>query len=145
VKDAVAGRGVERLLERVLFRERAPDARLLLVGLGAGKYEVVVRNGRLAREHGATRDLVEGVDGEGRGPVGRGQEVGVHAQGAPGFHARVLVDAVRPRDLLGGGESARGRFVGPPDRRRARHRFPELAATDGEDPARAANLVLFGR
>src|SRR5881396_997039 len=52
---------------------------------------------------------------------------------------------MRPEDLLGRGETARGRGIRPPDVGRAPHRVREFAASDLDDPAGAANLLLLRR
>ena len=49
MEDAVAGRGVVRLLDAVQPRELAADGRLLVVGVDAGEHEVIVGDRRLAR------------------------------------------------------------------------------------------------
>ncbi len=92
------------------LRELAADARLLVVVFLAGEDEVVVGDRGLARVDGvAAGDLVEGVDGERRGAVGGRQQVGVDAQRRAGHDVGVLVHAVRPDDLLGGGHRPRAR------------------------------------
>ena len=105
MEDAVARRRVVRLLDAVQPRELAADRRLLVVGVAAGEDEVIVGDRRLARiDRVAAGDLVEGVDRERRGAVGGRQQVGVDAQRRAGLEVRrlsVLVDAVRPDDLLG--------------------------------------------
>ena len=55
VEDAVAGRGVVRLLDAVHARELAADAGLLVVGVAAGEDEVVVGDRRLPRIDRARR------------------------------------------------------------------------------------------
>ena len=90
-------------------------------------------------------DLVKRVDGEGRGAVGRRQQVGVHAQGGSGGDHGVLVHAVRPDDLLGGGHGARQVRVGPLHARLGGHGVGELAAPDCDDAAGPPDLVLLGR
>ena len=81
MEDAIARRRVVRLLDPVRLRERAADARLPLVVFAAREDEVIVGDCRLARIDGvASGDLVEGVDGERRGAVGRRQQIGVDAQ-----------------------------------------------------------------
>ena len=104
---------------------------------------MVVRDGGLAGVDGVARDLVERVDREGRRAVGGGQQISIDAERLARDDLRVLVHAVRPEDLLGRRESARRLFVRPLDDRLGAHRLRELAAADGEDAARAADLVLF--
>ena len=78
MKDAVAGRRVVRLLEAVAARERAADARLLLVVVAPGEDEVIVGDGGLPRvDRVAAGDLVEGVNRKRRGAVGRRQQIRV--------------------------------------------------------------------
>ena len=100
-------------------RELAADRRLLVVGVDAGEDEVIVGDGRLPRiDRVAAGDLVEGVDRERRGAVGGRQQVGVDAQrrarrqiGRP----QILVDAMRPDDLLGRRHLRGGVRLGPVD------------------------------
>ena len=104
----------------------AADAGLLVVGLDAGEDEVIVGDRRLARiDRVAAGDLVEGVDRKRRGAVGGRQQVGVDAQRRARLELarlQILVDAVRPDDLLGGASSvarASGRGQSIDRRRRA--------------------------
>ena len=102
VEDAVAGIGVVGLLQSVNAGELAADRGLAVVILAAREHEVVVGDRGLAgMDRLSAGDLVERVDREGRGPVGGGQQVRVHAQGRAGLDDGVLVHAVRPDDLLG--------------------------------------------
>src|SRR5262249_17396825 len=141
-----AGSGVVGLLDLVLGREGAADRGLLFVGIHSGEDEMVVRDGDLSRpDYVAARDLFEGVDGERRRAVARGEQVGVHAQSGSWSHLGVLVDAVRPQDLLAGREPARGVGIGPRDDRLGLDAGAELAATHREDAAALADLVLLGR
>ena len=83
---------------------------------------MIVGDGRLAREDRvAAGDLVEGVDRKRRGAVRGRQQVGVDAQrrARPKLVAAVLVDAMRPDDLLGRGHAARRVRVRKVDRGRA--------------------------
>src|SRR5205814_5566661 len=98
VEDPVAWRRVVRLPNAVALRELAADAGLLVIGVAMVEDKVVVRDRDLARpDRVAARDPVEGVDGEGRGSIRSGQEVGVDAKGRAGSHLGVLVDSVRPQ------------------------------------------------
>ena len=146
VEDAVAGRGVVRLLDAVERGERAADRGLLVVGLDAGEDEMIVRDRDLPRpDHVAAGDLVEGVDRERRGAVAGRQQIGVDAQRGAGPHLGALVDAMRPQDLLAGREPARGRRIGPLDLGLGLDAGAELAAADGEDAAAPADLVFLRR
>ena len=120
---------------------------LPLVGLLAGEDEVVVGDRDLARvDRVAAGDLVEGVDRERRRAVGGRQQVGVDAQRRAGPHLGVLVDAVRPHDLLGRRQAPRGRGVRPHDRAaRARPSARNSRRPTAKMPPRAADLVLLGR
>ena len=146
VENAVARRRVVRLLDSVPPRELPADRRLLLVGLLAGEDEMVVGDRRLPRkDRRASRDLVEGVDGEGRRPVGGGQEVREDPDRRAGAHGRVLVHAVRPNDLLGRRQAARGLRIGPVDLGLPLDRSAEFTAAGREDAAAPADLLLLGR
>ena len=86
VKDPVARRGVVRRLQSLLARERAADARLLLVVVASGEDEVIVGDRRLPRADDVTAgDLVEGVDRKRRRAVRRREQVGVDAQRVAGL------------------------------------------------------------
>src|SRR5205823_3098254 len=63
MKDAIARGGVPRLGQAMALREFPPDRRLSgVLGL-ASKYEMIVGDGRLAREdRGPAGDLVERMD-----------------------------------------------------------------------------------
>src|SRR5437867_1027326 len=146
VEDSIARRRVMRPLDAVPLRELAANTGLLVVGLPMVEDEVVVRDRDLARpDRVAAGDRVEGVDREGRGPIGGGQEVGVHAQGRAWPHLGLLVDAVRPKDLFGRGEASRRCGVGPPHGGCATDGFGKLASADLDDPAGAADLLLLRR
>ena len=121
------------------------DRGLAVVRLLAGEDEVIVRDRRLPREDRvAPGNLVEGVDRERGGPVGRGQQVGVDAQCRSGRDLRVLVHAVRPHDLLRGREPPGALGIRPRDLRTGLDRPPELAAADREDAAAPTDLLLLG-
>src|SRR2546427_944047 len=146
VEDAVARRRVVRPAHPVEVRELLADRGLLVGVLLLVEHEVVVRDRGLSRiDRVAAGDLVERVDGERRGPVGRGEQVRVHAQRRAGPHVGAFVDAVRPEDLFRRGQAARGPLVGPGDPRCGAHGARELAPTDRDDPARAADLLLLRR
>ncbi|OLE15389.1 MAG: hypothetical protein AUI36_38105 [Cyanobacteria bacterium 13_1_40CM_2_61_4] len=85
------------------------------------------------------------MDRERSGAVGGRQQVGMDAQGRARTHLGILVDAVRPEDLLGGREAPRRVGIGPLDPRHALDRLPELPPADGEDPAGAADFLLLRR
>src|SRR5262249_43962816 len=124
--------------------ELAADRGLLVVVRLAGEYEVIVGDGRLPRiDRVAAGDLVEGVNRERGRPVGRGQEIRVNAKRRPRRDLGVLVDAVRPHDLLGRRRATRGRRIRPLDPRRALEGRLEFAAADGEDAAAAPDLVFL--
>ena len=122
-----------------------PIARLLVVVFLAGEDEVIVGDRGLARQDRvAAGDLVEGVDRERRGAVGRRQQVGVDAQRRARCHVGVLVDAMRPHDLRGRRHRARELRVREDHLGLALDRRAELAAADGEDAAALPNLVFLG-
>src|SRR5206468_12909511 len=56
-----------------------------------------------------------------------------------------FVDAVRPEDLLGGGEASRRRRIRPLHIGRTTDGVGELAPSDLDDPARAADLLFLRR
>ena len=77
-------------------------------------------------------------------PSEPGQQIGVDAQRRARFELGVLVDAMRPDDLLGRGHVPRAIRVRPGDLGRALDRGPELAAAEREDPAALPDLVFLG-
>ena len=146
VEDAVAGVRVVRLLQPVEAGELAADRGLAVVVLPAGEDEVIVGDRGLARiNRAASGDLVERVDRKRRGPVGRGQEVRVHAQGRSGVQGGVLVHAMRPNDLFGRRHAPGKVRLRPPDLGKGLDRRTELAPAHGEDAAARADLLLFRR
>src|SRR5205814_4498951 len=58
---------------------------------------------------------------------------------------RVLVDAVRPEDLLGRRQLPRGFRVGPAYLRRATNRVRELPPSDLDDPAGPPDVLFLRR
>ena len=133
-----------RPADRVQTCEFMRNPRLLLIVLSAGEHEVVAGDRRLAGENGPpSRDRVEGVDGERRRPVRRGPEVRVQTQRRSRPDARILVDTVRPDDLLGQAQSPRLRRVRKFDARHASRRFGELAPAHFEDAAASPYLLFF--
>ena len=130
----------------MLRRKCATDRRLLLVIIAAGEDEVIVRNRRLARaDRVSAGDLVEGVDGEWCRAVGGRQQVRIDAERRPGGDRRVLVDAVRPEDLLRHRHRACTRGIGPVDRGRLLDGTAKLPTSGGEDAAAPADFVLLRR
>ena len=87
MEDAVAGRGVVRLLHAAACRRTRGRSSVCLSSIGAaGEDEVIVGDRRLARiDRVAAGDLVERVDRERRRAVGRGQQIGVDPQRRPGL------------------------------------------------------------
>ena len=148
MEDAVAGRRVVRLLDAVMRRELAADRRLLLVVVLAGEDEVIVGDRRLPRvDRVAAGDLVEGVDRERRGAVGGRQQIRVDAQRRARRRPRpILVDAVRPDDLLGRRHAPRAladpasRLTGARSTDARNSRRP-----DGEDAAAPPDLLFLRR
>jgi hypothetical protein len=107
---------------------------------------VIVGDRRLPRIDRPARDLVEGMDGEGRGAVGRRQEIGIYAKRVARLQRTLfLVHAMRPDDLFGGGQLTSDRFVGKLDSRYTFDRGTEFAASRGNDAAGSSQLVLFWR
>ena len=79
-------------------------------------------------------------------PSDAGRRSAYDAQGVARLQrALVLVHAMRPDDLLGGGEVSRDRFVGKLDQRLTVDESTEFATAGGDDPSRLAKLVLLGR
>ena len=100
----------------------------------------------LARKDGAgTGDLVEGVDGERRGPVRGRQQVAPDPEGGAGADLGLGIHTMSPYDLLREGQIAGDRLRGPLHPRRTLDRFRKLPATDGDDAPRAPDLFLLGR
>ena len=146
MEDAVARRRVIRLPDPVQPRELTPDPGLLVVVGPAGEDEVIVGDRRLAGiDEAAAGDLIEGVNGEGRGAVRRRQQVGVDAERRAGLDLGVRVDPMRPHDLLGRGHPARALRIGPLDPRRGGRRRGEFPPADRDDPAAAPDLVFLRR
>ena len=146
VEDAVARGRVVRPLDVMLRRELASDAGLLVVVRFPREDEVIVCDRRLPRiDRAPARDLIERVNGKWRGSVRRRQQVRIHAQRRTRLHVGVLVDAMRPHDLFGAGQSPRDVVRREDHLRIALDRRSELAPPDGEDPAAAADLVFLGR
>ena len=146
MKDAVAGRCVERLLETLPPRELAADLRLAVVDRFAGEDEMVVRDGGLARiDRVAAGDLLERVDRERRRAVGGRQQIRQHPQRRSRRDLRVLVHAVRPDDLLGRRQPARCLRVRPDDLGTPRDGLAKLPASDGEDASAPPDLLLLRR
>src|SRR5438874_13002328 len=144
MEDAIAGRCVVGPPHTVPVGEFLADRGLLVVRLAAIEDEVVVRDRDLPRtDRVAAGDLVERVDREGRRPVGRGEQIGIDADRGAGADVRVLVDAVRPEDLLGRGELPRRLRVGPTYLRRATNRVGELTPSDLDDPAGPSDVLFL--
>ena len=150
VKDAVAGRGVVRLLQPVPLGERAADRRLLLVLGLAGEDEVIVGDRRLARiDEVAAGDLVERVDRERRRAVGGRQQIRVDAQRESGLE----VLAVRGPGRRGAprrsarSTSCRGRASRPASPAPARSSIEraQFPPAHGEDAAAPADLFFLRR
>ena len=114
VEDAVARRRVVRRRQLLRARKRAPDRGLPVVVFAAGEDEVIVGDGRLARvDRVAAGDLIERVNRKRRGAVRCRQQIRVHPQRVAGLQLTpILVDAMRPDDLLGRRHPARERGVG---------------------------------
>ena len=93
----------------------------------------------------AAGDLVERVDREGRRAVGGRKQVRVHAERRARRDGGVLVDAVRPHDLLGRRQSARRLGVGETDLGARADGVAELAPADREDPSGDPDLLLLRR
>src|SRR5260370_11418724 len=131
MEDAVTRRGVVRLLHLLQTGELASDAGLLVVDGAAREHEMVVRDRSLTRiDRVAAADLVEGMNRERRRSVRGREEIRIHAQGRAGLKVRrlqILVDAVRPDDLLGRRQAARGVFVRPVNSRSGLDGPAELA------------------
>ena len=148
MKNPVAWSGVVRFANPVKLRELTSDTRLLVVGLDAREDEVIVGNRRLPRiDRVAAGDLVEGMNREGGGAVGRRQEIGVDAQRGARLQLvrpEVLVNTMRPDDLLRRGHSLSRVLVGPVDRGRRADGCLELATAHFEDTAAAPDLFFFG-
>ncbi len=107
---------------------------------------MVVGDRRLTRIDEATRDLVERVDGKRRSAVRCGQEIGIHAKRVARLQrALLLVHAMRPDDLFGGGQIASDRVIGKLDKRMTLDRGAELAPPGRDDSTGPAKFVLFGR
>jgi hypothetical protein len=108
---------------------------------------MIIGNRGLARiDRVAAGNLVEGVDGERRRPVGGRQQIRVDTQRGARLQVgglEILVDAVRPHDLFGRGHPPRRALVRPIDRWLRLQRALELAPADGKDPAAPADLFLF--
>ena len=74
MKNPVAGRGVVGFADPVQLREVPTNRGLLVVGIAAGKDEMIVGNGGLpGKDPVAARDLVERMDRKRRGPVRGGE------------------------------------------------------------------------
>jgi hypothetical protein len=116
------------------------------VRLDPGEHEVVVRDRGLPRiDLVSAGDLVEGVDGEGRGAVGGGKEIRVDLKGRARLHLGVLVDPMGPDDLLRGRELLRDLLLGPRDPGWAGDGASELAPAHGENASGPPDFVFFGR
>src|SRR5687768_18136320 len=102
MEDAVARRGVVRLLDAMELGKLPPYRGLLVVVFFSGEDEVIVGDGGLPRkDRTAARDLIEGVNRKWCGAVGCGEQVGIHAQRGAGGNAGIFIDAMRPHDLRG--------------------------------------------
>src|SRR5207237_4243615 len=122
----------------------ATNRRLLVVGIPAGEDEVVIGDRRLPwKDRVATGDLIERVDGKGRRAVGGGEEIAPDPERTARSDGRVLIDAVRPHDLLGAAEPAGDATVRPFNARLALDRLGELAPSDRNDAAGSADLLLL--
>ena len=146
MKNSVSGGGVVGGLDAVQPRELLRDGGLPLVRLLPGEDEMIAGEGGLAGENAPTAgDPVEGVDGEGAGAVGGGEEVGVDPEGLARLDLRAPVHPVGPDDLLGRGQPGRGLKIRELDAGNGTQRLQEIETPNGEDPAASADLFLFGR
>ena len=149
MENAVARSRIVGLSDVVQSREFTTDSCLLVVGVDAGENEVIVGDSRLPGIDGATPGyLVERVNRKRCSTVRSWEEVGVDAQG----HARrqvgrpkILVDAMRPDDLLGRRHSRGGVRLGPVHDGARQHGLAELAPANREDTATSADLFLLWR
>src|SRR5262245_49288090 len=91
----------------------------------------------------ASGDLVERMNGKRCGPVRRRQEVGVEAKGFSRSDDGVLIDSMRPYNLLARGHVTGEFWIGPLHSWLCLHGFGKLTTTNRHNSTARADVVLF--
>jgi hypothetical protein len=107
---------------------------------------MIVGDCSLTRIDRIAGDLIERVNRKWRGAIGCREQIGVDAKRVAGVQlAPVLIDAMRPDDLLRRRHRPGARGIRELNHRRAADGLTELAPPYGYDAAAAPDLVFLGR